>query len=745
MNELFYGTIVEGEVFAADLPRTLNYRAATSEWSYRPWGAVRLDAERIDLRRIESASGAPFLLDHRRSSAYTDDEPEEFHIGNVVSGSAADGVLNLVVECFDNPTGLKYYEAISKGERKGGSIGIGNDYETALEFTGRTLEDGRQEKGLVYVKTTLMEFSSVLVPQLDDTGVAMSSDELMYSVFSGVQISYEQKQLSSSESESESEPSSETRKGIVMDPAELLAERNRITEYAQSHDCGDLAFKFVSENPEGNYLQFLESLGSSVVDDSSGASPAPVGERERILSYGADNDAVEFAVQFTRDEPDGDYATFLERFTVHQRESGALSGDDGPEVPETGWAAGVLQKMHKEPFRDALATRLSEDRSYHMEFMAGYAAMGPRDVSDRRRAEHRASLEIAWSNRFMETERHQAFPDLLMAKGEDEPDNAVSWFMPTHDLVGGEDGENFALDSYSVRDILPTTIADDLYMSKVVARTPIVGRVDRRRFNAPTVRIPKETAKPTITKINLGLTEGSVQSAETGGLVATSQSLGHQDIQPHLIAMTVNIPNSILMLQGELARRRLEDSALEQLGSYLDDFVVKGLQSSAVTNATAIPAATLNATGVGSGEALVEALGGASKKVLDRNYRGLNGTYVSGTSLRLRLLSRSDGSGGGRRILDDGDNQQQEIDTVRGLGDLLWTTQLAAGGAANQDKEWQFYYGALRKYLLGMWVVTRMWVSRHDALETAVHMNGLVGGAMTAEDSGTKGTVTSAT
>ena len=726
MTNRFLSRPIESVVFQLeekDGQNRLRFRASDTEWSYRYWGAVRMDVAGIDLKRIGSPSGVPFLVDHIQNERYSDKTAEDFHHGYIFNGEVVDDVLYLDVEFNTDSGSIEFYEKIKKGERRGGSIGLHNEFETALEATGRIVDE-RPELGLVYTRSELVEFSSVLVPQQADTGVVFDQggDGKMFFLPAN-QITYEQEFMSRSKPEPETEPVM-TQTATKTDPP---ADPEAITPAPEAQ------FAIGDPPPEGAMPPQLQRS-------------QPADHIPQILKFAAENDCGDFAVKFMQSEPSGTYQSFLERFAVRKTATDDLAKDDPPEfTSETIWAADVLQKIHTQPFGRALATRLGEDRDYHIEFMAGYAGAEKLGSSDRRTAEHKAALEVSWSHKFQESGRFQAFPPELLATPEGAPDIAgQSWFVPTGRLVGDESGESFALDSYSVRDVMPRSVPDDLYMNKVVARTPVMGLVNRRAFNAPTVRVRKETTKPSLTEIVPGYIGSAIRSTEVTAGAASTAVYGHVDVEPRLLYMYIDVPNITLMLQGDQLRRDLENSAIEQVGSASDKFIVQELQDSATSNATAITAAVLNATGVGSGEALLEAIGGAAKLVQDANYRMMNGAYISGTSLRLRLLAKADGSGGGERIISDVGGIDKEIDYVRGLGRLIWSTQLAAGGASNQAKAWQAYFGALQNFVFGTWVATRMWMSTHDPLLTRINMNALIGGVMTREDAGTKVTVTTA-
>ena len=209
MSSLFLTRPVEGEVFQLEEEegkRRLRFKASTNEWSYRYWGAVRMDVAGIDLKRIDLASGVPFTYDHEVSSRWSDRTPEDYHHGYVFNGELADDLLYLDVEFHDDPKSIDAYETIRKKKRRGCSIGLHNDFETAVEPTGRMIDD-RPELGLVYTKSELVHFSSVLVPQQSDTGVVFDQggdDQKFFLPLN--QIRYEQEIFSRTELKPETEP-----------------------------------------------------------------------------------------------------------------------------------------------------------------------------------------------------------------------------------------------------------------------------------------------------------------------------------------------------------------------------------------------------------------------------------------------------------------------------------------------------------------------------------------------------------
>ena len=185
MKNQFLSRPIESVVFQLeeeDGKRRLRFRASDNEWSYRYWGAVRMDVAGIDLKRIGSTAGVPFLVDHIQNERHSDKTAEDFHHGYVFNSEVVDDVLYLDVEFNSDEKSGDLYEKIKKGERKGASIGLHNEFETDLEPTGRVVDE-RPELGLVYIKSELTELSTALVPQQADTGVVFDSRRRREDVF----------------------------------------------------------------------------------------------------------------------------------------------------------------------------------------------------------------------------------------------------------------------------------------------------------------------------------------------------------------------------------------------------------------------------------------------------------------------------------------------------------------------------------------------------------------------------------
>lgn len=396
---------------------------------------------------------------------------------------------------------------------------------------------------------------------------------------------------------------------------------------------------------------------------------------------------------------------------IDEAQAGALAMEvlkDGGGIPEMATKLFELPAYHeKYHSRNVEEQKKNQGATMSLSnFFGLVASTNPNSGVARGVAEEKYAIEHQWQQDAYERDHDDLHAVLRQGAGQLIP-SAVFW--------GGErEIPVAAIDTYSARDVLPSRIDYARTMPELVARTPILNYVTQAVETSATVQIPVVTEGADINEQTLGISSGSVESAETTEPTADDITIGTVTVRPELFDSVINIPAVTDILTEGWTQRVAYDSIQDQVASRFEEKVVQGGQdlSSANTDIN-----ISNAIRTGGGKALHRQVIAGGSAAFKANVPLLGSAYVFGSDAFDHLLTEPMGTGGGRTIISASrrENANPEIEGELNNGvPAIKSNHIKAGAddsSGSEAADWQSIYGAWRHCQFTSWGYMRAWLS----------------------------------
>ena len=395
-------------------------------------------------------------------------------------------------------------------------------------------------------------------------------------------------------------------------------------------------------------------------------------------------------------------AQLASRAGVSGAEASAIEAMASGETPQE-WAkrmssVWIQDKPHQHNLE---AARANTGNEYNLDRMVRYvAAKSTGRSANIQRAEATAAKEVEFARSY----DVDKLPPDLAGNGE---------LVPTSAIVGDKNIRMAATDTFSVDDVVPTDVLYGDYLEALIARTPILGLVNRRAVSAAVLHIPRVSSPPAVTERSLGINTGATVSGELTDPTDTDITIDHVALEPNALALNMGIGRPAALLTDGWLNSTTQDVIREQIANKLEETVVQGGQGQTGANGVAVTNAQYDASDLAGAIAIREILMNARGAVAKANISLLNGALVMGQDLYDHLAARPTHAGGGRYIIENG-----MVDTMR----VIPSNQLAVGGANNQPASKQAAYAAWGHSTLATWDVTRIWTSEEKTMTLRLHM-----------------------
>ena len=396
---------------------------------------------------------------------------------------------------------------------------------------------------------------------------------------------------------------------------------------------------------------------------------------------------------------------------IDEAQAGTLAMEvlkEGGGIPEMATKLFELPQYHeKYHSKNVDAQKQNQGETMQLRnFFGLVAATNPNSGVARRAAEEKYAIEHQWQQDAFERDGEDLHAALKAGAGQ---------LIPSHVFWSGErEVPVAAIDTYSARDVLPSRLDYANTMPELVARTPILNYVTQARESAATVQIPVVTEGADINEQTLGISAGSVQSAETTEPSADDMTIGTVTVRPELFDAIINIPAVTDILTEGWTQRVAYDSIQDQLASRFEQKVVQGAQDLTTSNTDITITNAVRTTG---GKALHRQVIAGGSAAFKANVPLRGSAYVFGSDIFDLLLTEPIGAGGGRTIISASrrENANPEIEGELNNGvPTIKSNHVKAGAddtSGSESAASQGIYGAWRHCQFTNWGYMRAWLS----------------------------------